>query len=179
MGRRGPAKISERYLQWVTNRYLQRYSTSEVNLRRLLGQRVYKSARHHEVEVEPWMKLVDDEIARLVDMGALDDGRYAYEKARSLHGRGNSSRAIRSKLAVKGVPSERIDEALARLGQDGPPLDLEAALTFARKRRMGPWARERSDDWERRKKELGRFARAGFGFDIANRVLNAEDEDAV
>jgi len=178
MGRKGPAKISARYLQWVTTQYLGRYSSSEANLRRLLNQRVYRSARHHDVDEEPWKKLVDAEIGRLIRVGHLDDARYAYEKARSLHRRGNSGRAIRSKLAAKGVPTVRIDEALNQLGQDGPDLEIEAALTFARKRRLGPWARERTDDWEQRKKDMGRFARAGFSFDIAARVLDAEDEEA-
>ncbi len=177
MGRRAPAKISPRYLQWVTARYLDRYSSSEENLRRLLNQRVYRSARHHEADAEPWKKLVDEEISRLVRIGHLDDARYAYERARSLHRRGNSPRAIRSKLSAKSVPSSAIDEALQRLAEDGADLELEAALTFARKRRLGPWARERSDERERRNKDLGRFARAGFSYAIASRILDAEDEE--
>jgi len=178
MARRSPAKISARYLQWVTARYLDRYSSSEANLRRLLMGRVYRSARHHEVDPEPWKGLVEEELRRLVSIGHLDDARYAFEKARSLHRRGGSSRAIRSKLTAKGVPQVVISEALSRLQEDVGDLEIEAALTFARKRRLGPWSPERTNDWDRRKRDLARFARAGFSYQVAAQILDATDEEA-
>jgi regulatory protein len=179
MGRRSPAKISPRYLQWVTGRYLDRYATSKANLRRLLAQRVHRSARFHEVDPEPWMTLVDPELDRLVSVGHLDDARYAFEKARALHRRGNSGRAIRSKLMAKGVPSEIISKALARLDDGDGHRELRAALTFARKRRLGPWDKDRTEDWKSRKKKMAKFARAGFSFDVAAKILDAPDEASV
>jgi len=178
MSRRRPVKISARYLQWVTSRYLDRYATSEENLRRLLLRRVFRSARHHEVDPDPWKELVEEELQRLVRVGHLDDGRYAFEKARSLHRRGGSARSIRSKLHAKGVPSEVISAAMTRLRAQAEDLELEAALTFARKRRLGPWSTREPGDWAQRRKDLAKFARAGFSFDIAAKVLDAVDEAA-
>lgn len=174
MPRKPPAKITERYLRWVTDRYLSRYATSTSHLRRLLMQRVRRSAAHHEVPIEPLAELVDAEIGRLIRLGLLNDAQFARDRAGALHRRGNGERAIRAKLAAKGLRGVIVDEAIEALGGDR---ELRAACRWARKRRLGPWARERHEDAERRQKELAKFGRAGFSYGIAKRVLDATDPD--
>jgi len=125
------------------------------------------------------MALVEDELARLVKFGFLNDTAYARGKARSLLRRGNGLRLVGTKLRQKGVPSEVIDAVLAEveaeLGVD--PNQLSAAL-YARKRRMGPWARPpRGDDGPearrvRRQRDLQRMARAGFSYDLARGIVD-------
>ncbi len=174
---KSPRRISEAYLQRVTAHYLERYATSRENLRRLLMKRVLRSAAFHEVDPEPWVALVDAELDRLERIGLVNDLAYARDKARALHRRGSGTRRIRFVLQQKGLGSDAIDDALAELGEHRDP-DWQAACTYARKRSLGPWRRVPLDE-DRRRKELGRLARAGFSFDVARRVVEAESPEAL
>jgi regulatory protein len=49
--------------------------------------------------------------------------------------------------------------------------ELEAARTWARKHRIGPW-RTGPVDPEIRRKELARMARNGFGYGVACKVVD-------
>jgi len=172
-----PRRITAAYLARVTGHYLERYSTSRANLERLLLRRVYRSAAFYEVDPEPWRALVTVELDRLERIGLVDDDAYARDKARALHRRGSGLRKIRFTLQQKGLRSNVIDDALARLSEGGDP-DWFAACTYARKRSLGPWRRAALDD-DRRRKELGRLARAGFPFDIARRIVEAPSIEAL
>jgi len=176
---KSPRRITAAYLARVTAHYLERYATSRENLRRLLLKRVHRSAVFHEADPEPWIALVDEELDRLERIGLVDDDLYARDKARALHRRGSGSRKIRFALQQKGLSSDVIDDALAELhdGEHGDP-DFAAACTYARKRSLGPWRRAALDE-DRRRKELGRLARAGFSFDLARRIVDAESVEGL
>jgi regulatory protein len=180
---RRPRPITAARLTNIARHYLERYVTSSAHLRDLLRERVRKEARALEVEPEQWYPLVDEEIARLLEAGVLDDERYAADRARSLFNRGSSQPRIRAGLRSKGLSSEIIDQTLTELqeqkqeeGVEEP--DLVAACTFARKRRLGPW-RTGPIDEEGRQKELGKLVRAGFGWSVARRVVDAPDIDSL
>lgn len=168
---KSPRRISEGYLARVTAHYLERYASSRANLRRLLLRRVHRSAAFHEVDPEPWVALVDAELDRLEGLGFVNDAAYARDKAMALHRRGSGVRKIRMTLQQKGIASDIVDDVLDELREDGDP-DWRAACTYARKRSLGPWRRVPGDE-DRRRKELGRLARAGFGFDVARRIVDA------
>jgi regulatory protein len=61
-----------------------------------------------------------------------------------------------------------------------PPPDaasaLAAAITFARRRRLGPFARVAADDAASRRKQLAAMLRAGHDMVLARAVLGAADE---
>lgn len=173
--RRDPRRITARYLESYTLHYLERYVTTTHHLRRLLRQRVNRSAAHHGDDPAEGHQLVDALIRKLVDLGLLDDRRYAEDKARALLQRGSSRRRIVQALGAKGLRGSLVDEALAAAGVDDDA-ELRAARTYARKRRIGPW-REGSADWQTRRKELAKLARRGFSYDVASRVVDAPAED--
>ena len=172
-----PARITDRYLRWMTDRYLSRYTTTRSHLRRLMLQRVQRSAAHHGDDLEPLTELVDGELDRLERLGLINDGLFARDRARALHRRGNSARAIRAKLGAKGLRGEVVDDALAALAEEHEDPEWVAACKWARKRRIGPWSRSPVDR-ELKQKQLARFGRAGFGYDVARRVLELEDPPA-
>jgi regulatory protein len=102
-------------------------------------------------------------------------------KARSLHHRGASSRAIHAKLAAKGVDKSAIQKALVALEEEDPDPEFTAAITFARKRHIGPFrrgprSRTAPEDQKVREKELASMGRAGFCFDMARRIVDAGSE---
>jgi regulatory protein len=111
----------------------------------------------------------------LPGVGLLDDAAYATARVHSLHRRGESLRAMRARLAAKGVPAADVADAVSGLRATTPDPDLAAACAFARRRRLGPFRRSAAD----LPRELGAFARAGFSRRVAEAVLACPDVAAV
>ena len=168
--RRPPRKITEAYLERAALLYLQRYTAPSEHLRRVLLRRVRKSVAYHGGEVAEHAEALDHVVDRLTRAGLLDDARWTHARVGELHRRGNSLRAIRSKLYAKGAPRELVEEALAAL--EGDP-DLEAARSYARRRRLGPWCLDPVERRERRQRHLASLARQGFSYGVALKVLDS------
>lgn len=103
----------------------------------------------------------------------LDDAKFAAARARRLAESGKSRRAILVHLASKGIDGELARES-APVSADG---ELEAALRFARKRRIGPFSREALTR-ELRHKALGALSRAGFDRYACERIIDLSLEEA-
>lgn len=173
--RRKPRKITPDSLGRIALHYLERYATSSENLRRVLIRRIRRSAEAHETDPDEQIPHVDALIIRYQQAGLLDDQAYARMRAESLHRRGTSGRMIRMKLAAKGVPSDAIDDALESLSELVANADLSGACNYARRRRIGPWRlRDRTDYRDR---DLAALARQGFSYNIARKVIEAEDTE--
>jgi regulatory protein len=115
---------------------------------------------------------------RLTDARAIDDEVYAGLRARSLHRRGLSGRAIAHRLFQKGIEAETVQDAVKGLVDEAEEPDWVAACRFARKRRLGPF-RADEDRRARRERDLAAMARAGFSFDLARRAVDAEDAETI
>lgn len=170
--RRPPKKATASHLENVALWYLQRFAASADSLRRVLLRRVEKSARAHDTDRDEGAGFVADIIARYRQSGLLDDRAYAQARALSLHRRGASARGIRGRLRAKGVGADDIDAALLALALESVEPDFAAAITYARRRRIGPY-RTRGDRNEYRERDLAALARNGFDYDTARRVVDA------
>ncbi len=118
-------------------------------------------------------------VARLVEVGLVDDERFAVARAERLVRNGKSRRAIAVHLASKGIDPNTARAAISTDPED----ELRAALVLARRRRLGPFARDEGElDREQarssRQKALATLARAGFGMGVAERVLRIDREEA-
>ncbi len=172
--RRGPREATPKYLRNSALYYLERYASSSGHLRRLLLAKVARSARAHGSDAEKGAAAVAALIAELLGAGLLDDARYAGERARILHRRGASARAIRAGLMAQEIAADDIERALAGLREEAAEPELAAALAYARKRRLGPY-RDPATRAERREKDLAALGRKGFGYDMARRVIETDD----
>lgn len=154
--------------------YLERYSTSEANLRRVLERKVLKACRALDLDPAEHSGMIDRVVARFVGNGLVNDRTFAETKIAGLRRRGGSARKIAAQLGAKGVDRDTIDLVL----ETDETSDLEAARVFARRRRLGPFrTKERT---ERRDRDLAAMCRAGFDFETARQVIDAQDlpEDA-
>ena len=104
--------------------------------------------------------------AAMVQAGAVDDAAFAASRARRLARTGRSRRAIAAHLAGKGVDAQTAAAALP----EGEEAELDAALAYCRRRRIGPFARA-AEDADARRKALAALARGGFGHAVARRAL--------
>ncbi|EME67962.1 hypothetical protein H261_20869 [Paramagnetospirillum caucaseum] len=172
---RPPPKITPSYLENAALHYLERYSSSRANLRRVLLRKVDRSLAHWGGERADAIPLVEAVIAKLAGLGYLDDAAYAGIKVRGLRRKGASARLIAATLAAKGVETETAAAALA--GQE-PDSELQAAFTLARRRRLGPY-RPADKRAEFRAKDLAALGRAGFSWETARAVVEAEESPSV
>jgi regulatory protein len=156
--------------------YLARYATTETGLRRVLHRRIDLWARQCAGRDDVSERAaaakasVGGIVARLVELGLLNDAAFAESRARGLALSGRSRRGIAARLMAKGIDPEQARAVLP----ESEEAELASALILARKRRIGPFRKTETD----RNKELGVLARAGFPRGIALRALEMEPEAA-
>jgi regulatory protein len=177
--RHAPA-ISDAVLERSALRYLERFSASSGQLRRVLLRRIKRAEMLgiEPLEADAARRHVETLVARLLASGILDDRRFAEAQAQSLRRRGNSGRGIRQRLAAKGLDRGFVEDALETIEPDGDTSELAAACVLARRRRLGPY-RAAGTRRDFRQKDLAALARAGFSLEIARRVLAARDPEAL
>jgi len=179
----GPAP-SRDVLHEAALSYLARGSATAATLTRVLDRKVAlwarkaaRAARDPElvaVSVSACRESIEAIVARFREVGLVDDAAYAESRARSLSRAGRSRRAISAHLAAKGVD----DETARRAIPNDAGSELAAALAFARKRRIGPYAREGTTDRQTKQKAIAMMARAGFDWSTCERALAMEREEA-
>lgn len=161
-------------------RYLARHAATETSLRQVLTRRVDRWARAQPdpeaaADTLPAARqAIEAVIARLVELGAVNDAAFASTRGLGLLRSGVSRRGVAARMAVKGIDPA---EAIAALPEDADS-ELAAALVLARKRRIGPFSANETDDPDARRRAFGILARAGFPSDIARQALAMEREEA-
>ncbi len=176
--RKVPRRITKDRLRNIALHHLERFATSAENLGRVLYRRALKAARHHDTDMEQAETWIDEVVDGLVRSTAIDDTRYADGKTLSMLRRGQSPRKIRAYLISKGIATGTINAALEHATTEFGDPDLEAARAYAMRRRIGPY-RTKEITSELKQKELAALGRAGFKFEIARKVVDAETEDDV
>jgi len=174
-----PRKVTPDYLERAALYHLERYASSTENLRRILMRKAWRSEKHHGTdndEVTGWVEAI---VTQFLETGLLDDVRYAEGRAASLQRRGDSQRSIRHKLLAKGLTSDVVDQALARVSaKELVDPDLVAAVRYVQRRRLGAFRGpdERADN---RSRDIAAMARAGFSYDLAKCVIDSEDPENI
>jgi len=176
--RRVPRKLSHERLERAAFHHLERFACSETQLRRVLERKVRRTARYHEVDERQAQDWIAEILAKMKRLDLIDDENFAEMTARSMNRRGKAGRAIKWSLAQKGVDGDLAAKAIDELDDELGSADLRAAITLVRKRGLGP-LRPSDTRREFRDKDMAALARSGFSLDMARRVLEAEDDDAL
>ena len=173
--------ITAKYLQNAATFYLERYPSTAEGLRRVLNRRVRRAEMAEAPIIDDVKQTIDAIVAKFVGAGVIDDRAFAQTKARALHRRGSSTRLTRQKLSFAGVDGDTVDKAMEGLDQelDTDPKQREwlAAVALARRRRLGPFRQK--DRKENRDRDLAAMARGGFEYQLARKVIDARDPDAL
>ena len=117
-------------------------------------------------------------------LGYLNDEGFAQSQARSHRRQGRSQLGIRQRLRQHRLEDDVIDAALDVADEHTANSELLAACRFARRRRIGPFYHRRNDDddrdaiMQRRQRQLGAMARAGFAMAISSKVFDLADSTA-
>ena len=163
----------EAALRQAALNHLARYGTTQAGLLRVLSRRIQRWARAAQAppeQADAALTAARAVVARMAAAGAVDDASFAESRARRLRRAGRSRHAIAAHLQSKGVPAR-----LARQPED-PAAELEAALLYAARRRIGPFRPVPDPAAEPR--DLARLARAGFSAEVAKHALGLSRKEA-
>jgi regulatory protein len=143
--------------------YAGRYATTRAKLAAYLLRKLRERG---------WSGAGEPPVGRLVErmatLGYVDDRAFASARAAALSRRGYGARRIGAALRGAGIADE--DAADAR--EIASAAEWEAALRFAQRRRIGPFAQAEADR-PAREKALASMLRAGHPMQIARRFVAA------
>jgi len=142
--------------------YVGRYATTRAKLAGYLTRKIRD--RGWSGEGAP---PIDAVVERCVAAGYVDDAAFARSRSDALTRRGYGDRRISASLAVAGI-----DRDLAAQFAHDEAEAFAAAESFARRRRIGPFAAEDGDVATRRR-AFAAMLRAGHDFALAKRFANA------
>ena len=97
----------------------------------------------------------------------MDDAAYALAKSQALSSRGYGKRRLDDKLRMAGVGEE--DGAAAR--EHAAAQAVDAAIRFAQRRKIGPFATAQADP-KQREKAIGAMVRAGHSFALSRVIAD-------
>lgn len=160
--------------------YAARYATTAAKLEAYLARKIRERGIAENDEGRTVELDVAGLVARLTDLGYVDDEAYARSRARDLSARGYGARRIDQALYVAGV-----DQPIREQFAPGEGEAREAAALLAKKRRFGPYARfhdgmdavpdpqNPEDLRKKREKQVAAMLRAGHQFDHVRFIMDA------
>jgi len=155
--------LDEEGLERLGLSYAGRYATTRARLGAYLRRKV-RERGWAGVGAPPVERLV----ARFADLGYVDDRAFASAKASSLLRRGYGERRVRDALLAAGIAEEDAANARDEAGAQA----FAAALRFAERRGLGPYATA-VPDRPQREKAMAAMLRAGHRADLVRRILAA------
>lgn len=163
-GRKVRPPLTGEALNELALAYVGRFATTRSKLASYLGRKLRERGWAGDGAAN-----VEAIVERLASLGYVDDAAFALSKSRALTGRGYGARRVRESLRAAGVEDE--DSQAARdLAQAEC---VEAALRFARRRRLGPFG-DGGGDRAGRERALAAMVRAGHPFGLSRSILSLE-----
>ncbi len=144
--------------------YVSRYATSRARLLAYLMRKLRERGWDDDQSPAAAAEQMADAMVRL---HFVDDRAFAGMKADGLARRGYGPRRVRQALDASGIGAEDAHDALQAARESAE----HAALAFARRRRIGPYAKG-PQDLRQREKAMGAMLRAGHDYALARRILD-------
>ncbi|MDQ3079243.1 MAG: RecX family transcriptional regulator [Pseudomonadota bacterium] len=160
--RKPPRPLNAARLEELAVAYVGRFATTRAKLGQYLRRKIAEKGWEGSgpAQIEPLVE-------KLARLKYVDDAAFALAKARSLGQRGYGERRVDMALRQAGVGE-----------QDGAPAKeiattgaTAAAIRYAQRRRIGPFAFEAPDP-KGRGRALSAMIRAGHSFDLARRLVD-------
>ena len=160
--------------------YLGRYATTERRLAQVLGR--FAQRKMDDEDPERMKLLIAKMVSSCVEKGYVNDKDFAAQKTASLRRQGSSRFQIKNKLFERGVNRDLIDEAIEENDAEHEyDIEVHSALIYARKRRLGPYAKppvgqdEMKEGWQQ--KHYASLARAGYSRKTCGVIMELETKE--
>lgn len=158
--RRSLPPLDAAALDRLALRYVERFATTRRRLSVYLARKI--RARGWEgAPIDP-----ASVAERLAARGYIDDRSFGAARAGAMAQRGLGAARVTGALRADGVEGEDADALAPAIAERAIP----AAIAFARRKRLGPFALV-APDRPKRDKQLAAMVRAGHSFDLARRIL--------
>ncbi len=156
--------LNNEKLRALALHYAGRYATTRGKLTSYLTRKIRERGWDEEAPAD-----LEALIANFAELGYVNDAGFAEARSRSFVRRGYGTRRLAQDLNAAGITETDSADAMNE-AQDGA---WASAENFARRKRIGPFASAIATP-ELKQKQLQAFLRAGHGFDIARRFIQAE-----
>ena len=144
--------------------YVGRFATTKAKLATYLGRKIKERGWDGERPPE-----IADLVARLAGLGYIDDAAFATARAASLQRRGYGERRVNQALYAAGIADDDAADAREQIETGA----WDAAMRFAQRKRLGPYAAELPDP-PARQKAFAAMMRAGHPMNMVRLLLGAE-----
>jgi regulatory protein len=141
--------------------YVGRYATS---CARLTGYLNRKIAQRGGID-EPHLS-VSEIVSQFRSLGYVDDEAFAKARSESLMRRGYGPNRLRNSLQASGIGTDIIDRTADLNEEDA----FAAAVLFAKRKRIGPYAKDASSPVIRQKM-IAALLRAGHSYEVSRKIL--------
>ncbi|MEI9851787.1 MAG: RecX family transcriptional regulator [Sphingomonas sp.] len=150
-------------------RYVERYATTRAKLAAYLARKVRERGWEDAAPADP-AAIAE----RFAGLGYVDDRAFAEARAAAMGRRGLGARRVAQALRFAGIGEEDAAAVAPGVAADA----AASALAFARRRRIGPYAREAADR-PGRERQVAAMVRAGHAPALAWRIARmAPGDDA-
>jgi len=166
--RRSAPPLDTGALERLALRYVERFATTRGRLAAYLTRKIRERG---------WQGDAADVVAlaeRLADLGYIDDRAFGEARAGAMLRRGLGRRRVAGALRAAGIGAEDA-AAIAPTVEAGA---FDAALAFARRRRIGPFGIE-TPDRAAREKQIAAMIRAGHDVDLARKIAKMAPGDSL
>jgi len=152
--------------------YLSNFSSTENKLKKILH--TFSENHFKECDIIQIQKEIISIINRCKELGYIDDEEFTKNKVKKYNNAGKSKKAIVLKLQNYGIDKIIVNKAIGEFFNSKANTEFKAALIFARKKSLGPFNKKNIDDNFQKvlNKWFGSFARAGFTYEVTQKVLN-------
>jgi regulatory protein len=154
-----PKPLDAAALDRLALRYVERFATTRGKLAVYLAGKIRQRG---------WDGAPADPVAlaeKLAGLGYIDDRAFAEARAGAMTRRGLGKRRVAGALRQAGVQEEDAEAVMPGVDEHA----VQAAMAYARKRRMGPYAATPADR-VLLEKQIGALVRAGHDFGLARRI---------
>lgn len=142
--------------------YVARYATTRKRLTMYLARKVRERG---VIDGAHGASMIAAAVATAEALGGVDDAAFAASRQRGLERRGYGRQRIEGALRSAGIDAE-LGQAVAATTDD-----VQAAIQFLRRRRLGPFGSGEPLAPDARRKALAAMARAGHPPAVAQRLL--------
>ena len=142
-------------------RYVERYATTRGRLVDYLKRKIRERGGTGERDPDPSALA-----QRMADLGYVNDRLFAESKASAMGRRGLGARRIDQVLRHAGIDEEDASAVAPAVRADA----ATSAIAFARRKRIGPYAREAADR-PGQEKHLAAMLRAGHSLDLSRQIV--------
>lgn len=176
--KRAKPPLGEAELRDLALSYAARFASTGARLEAYLMRKLRERGVAEDADGRTAAVDVPALVARLVELGYVDDAAYARMRARDLGARGYGARRVEQALWAAGV-----DETIRADSAPGEAERRRAAVLMAQKRRLGPFGPAPEGDplaiRKAREKAVAAMLRAGHDYEHVRFILDCQGMAAV